>query len=208
MRTVSKFLIVVAAVLSVSSCANREQASSEPPGEDTLSFAPPETSEPSPAESAAPDESAPGGSAPNAAGECTTNDVKVAGAFGKKPTITLPKDCSPPSTLQKKDLTPGTGPVVAEGSTVQTNYLLMTWSNGQVADTSWQQGRGPFAVENVGHAQVIQGWNEGMIGMKQGGRRLLIVPPDLGYGAQGQPPVGPNETLVFVIDAVQVTAGS
>jgi peptidylprolyl isomerase len=60
-------------------------------------------------------------------------------------------------------------------------------------------------LPNVGQAQVIPGWKQGLLGMKQGGRRLLIIPPDLGYGAQGQNPVKPNETLVFVLDAASVS---
>jgi len=132
---------------------------------------------------------------------CTAADIKVSGGFGAKPTVTVPDTCSPPTTLVMKDLVEGTGAVVKEGDTVDTNYLLVTWSDKQVLDTSF--GRQPFPVENVGHAQVIEGWNRGMIGIKQGGRRLLIVPPDLGYGAGGNG-IQPNETLVFVVDAVKV----
>jgi peptidylprolyl isomerase len=134
---------------------------------------------------------------------CTADDITVRGAFGAKPTVAIPDTCTPPAKLVTKDLSTGTGAVVREGNTVQTNYLLVTWSNKQVLDTSF--GRGPFPVQDVGHAQVIDGWNQGLIGMKQGGRRLLIVPPDLGYG-QGGNGVQPNETLVFVIDAVTVTS--
>ncbi|HEY6795683.1 MAG TPA: FKBP-type peptidyl-prolyl cis-trans isomerase [Kineosporiaceae bacterium] len=134
---------------------------------------------------------------------CTADDVTVQGAFGKKPTVTIPDTCAPPAKLVTKDLSTGTGAVVKEGDTVQTDYLLVTWSDKKVLDTSF--GRGPFPVQDVGHAQVIDGWNQGLIGMKQGGRRLLIVPPDLGYG-QGGNGIQPNETLVFVIDAVKVTS--
>jgi len=134
---------------------------------------------------------------------CTADDITVQGAFGKKPTVAIPDTCAPPAKLVTKDLSPGTGAVVQEGNTVQTDYLLVTWSDKKVLDTSF--GRAPFPVQNVGHAQVIDGWNQGLIGMKQGGRRLLIVPPDLGYG-QGGNGIQPNESLVFVIDAVTVTS--
>lgn len=133
---------------------------------------------------------------------CTAADLKVSGGFGAKPTVTIPDTCSPPTTLVVKDLVEGAGAAVKEGDTVDTDYLLVTWSDKQVLDTSF--GRQPFPVENVGHAQVIDGWNQGMIGIKQGGRRLLIVPPDLGYGPGGNG-VQPNETLVFVVDAVKVS---
>ncbi|GAB3442713.1 FKBP-type peptidyl-prolyl cis-trans isomerase [Actinophytocola sediminis] len=198
MRNVSKLLIVVAAAaLAVSGCVSQDKASDQPPG-DTQSFEAPAESEPSetePTEQAGTEASGPA---------CTAADVVVDGAAGQKPTITLPDTCSPPTELVIEDLTPGTGPEAAQGSTVLTNYLLMTWSDGQEVDTSF--GKQPFPVENVGAARVIAGWNEGMVGIKQGGRRLLIIPPELGYGEQGQPPVQPNETLVFVVDAVQVTA--
>ena len=134
---------------------------------------------------------------------CTADDITVQGAFGAKPTVAIPDTCAPPAKLVTKDLSTGTGTVVRNGDTVQTNYMLVTWSNKQVLDTSF--GRGPFPVQDVGHAQVIDGWNQGLIGMKQGGRRLLIVPPDLGYG-QGGNGIQPNETLVFVIDAITVTS--
>lgn len=202
MRNVSKLLIVVAAAaLAVSGCVADEQASDEPPG-DTMTFAPPSESEAeSESESAETQPSEPEDSA--AGPPCTAEDVTVEGAFGEKPTITLPDTCSPPTELVVEDLVPGTGPTAEQGATVLANYLLMTWSDRQEVDTSF--GREPFPVENVGQAAVIPGWNQGMIGIKQGGRRLLIIPPDLGYGPQGQPPIQPNETLVFVVDAVQVT---
>jgi peptidylprolyl isomerase len=178
MRNVSRVLIVAAAAaLTVSGCVASEQASDEPPG-DTLTFE-------------------------EESNACTADDITVDGAAGEKPTITLPTDCDPPAELVVEDLAPGDGAEATEGSTVMTNYLLVSWSDGQEVDTSF--GREPFPVENVGQAQVIPGWNQGMIGIKQGGRRLLIIPPDLGYGEQGQPPIQPNETLVFVVDAVEVT---
>jgi peptidylprolyl isomerase len=200
MRYVSKLLIVVAAAaLAVSGCVAREQASDEPPG-DTVSFETPTESETETASS----EPAPSEPSEPSGSVCTADDVTVEGAAGQKPTITLPDTCEPPTELVVKDLAPGTGPEATPGSTVLTNYLLLTWSDRQEVDTSF--GREPFPVENIGQAQVIPGWNQGMIGIRQGGRRLLIIPPDLGYGPQGQPPIQPNETLVFVVDAVQVTA--
>lgn len=134
---------------------------------------------------------------------CTDDDITVGGAPGSKPTITVPDTCSPPKELLTKDLVVGTGPEVTPGVTMQTHYDLVTWSDKQELDSSWSRGA-PFPLENVGRAQVIDGWNEGLIGMKQGGRRLLIVPPDKGYG-QGGNGIKPGETLVFVVDAVEVT---
>jgi peptidylprolyl isomerase len=135
---------------------------------------------------------------------CTADDIPVAGAPGAKPTITIPDTCAPPAQLLSKDLVAGTGPELTEGGSMQAHYDLVTWSDKRELDSSWSRGE-PFPLTNVGHASVIDGWNEGLLGMKQGGRRLLIVPPDKGYGAGGNG-IRPGETLVFVVDAVQVTA--
>lgn len=142
-----------------------------------------------------------GSSAPTA--ECTVDDITVEGDFGSAPTITIPDDCAPPSTLLSKDLVTGSGPAAKAGDTVETNYHLVTWSDKQVLDSSFERGE-TFPLENLGNAPVIDGWNQGLIGVQKGTRRLLVVPPDLGYG-QGGNGVAPNETLVFVVDAVSIS---
>jgi peptidylprolyl isomerase len=122
-----------------------------------------------------------------------------------KPVITVPKTPKP-TKLEVKDLVVGTGPEIAAGDDVVMQYAGSSWSTGQEFDSSWSRGKTPFPVQNVGQAGVIAGWNQGLIGMKQGGRRQIIIPPDLGYGAAGSPPkIDPNETLIFVVDAEQVT---
>jgi len=79
----------------------------------------------------------------------------------------------------------------------------MNFSNGKEFDASWDGGQ-PFPVQ-LGQGMVIPGWDKGLIGIKKGGRRELIIPPELGYGAQGYPPdIPPNETLVFVVDAISI----
>ncbi|MDQ6522053.1 FKBP-type peptidyl-prolyl cis-trans isomerase [Nocardioides sp. LHD-245] len=138
-----------------------------------------------------------------AGGECTVDDIEVAGEFGSAPTITVPDDCTPPATLLSKDLVTGTGPAAEAGDTVETNYHLVTWSDKEVLDSSFERGQ-TFPLEDLGNASVIDGWNQGLIGVQQGTRRLLVVPPDLGYG-QGGNGIAPNETLVFVVDAVSVS---
>jgi peptidylprolyl isomerase len=182
MRTVSKILIAAALAAGLASC-------SSPTGGSPARA----TSAPTAGASAAP-----------AGPACTVDDITVAGAAGSKPTITIPDTCSPPKELLSKDLVAGTGPEVTEGVTMQTHYDLVTWSDKRELDSSWSRGE-PFPLENVGRAQVIDGWNEGLLGMKQGGRRLLVVPPDKGYG-QGGNGIRPGETLVFVVDAVQVVS--
>jgi FKBP-type peptidyl-prolyl cis-trans isomerase len=133
---------------------------------------------------------------------CKADDFKVTGDFGAAPKVEIPA-CKPTDELIIKDLVVGTGAEVKEGSTATVNYQLTTFSDKKVLDSSFQRGE-PFDVENVGQAQVIKGWNEGIVGLKEKGRRLLVVPPSKGYGEGGRG-MKPNETLVFVIDGVKVT---
>ncbi|RDI63805.1 FKBP-type peptidyl-prolyl cis-trans isomerase [Nocardia pseudobrasiliensis] len=133
--------------------------------------------------------------------ECTADDVKTTGGFGEAPTITIPEDCDPPKQLITKDLVPGSGPGAAAGQPLTMNYTLVTWSDHQKLDSSFDRGE-PFQL-TLGAGQVIPGWDQGLLGVQQGGRRLLIIPPDLGYGKGGNG-IKPNETLVFVTDAVKV----
>jgi peptidylprolyl isomerase len=123
----------------------------------------------------------------------------VEGAAGVAPTIVAPKD-TPPASLEIKDLVTGNGAIVEPTSTVTVQYLLMGWKSGQIIDSSWSRG----APATFGLNQVIPGWQKGMPGMKVGGRRELLVPPALGYGEMGSGPVGPNETLIFVVDLIAV----
>ena len=119
-----------------------------------------------------------------------------------KPEVTVPKG-KLPKKLVKKDLEVGSGPVAKAGQTVQVQYVGVSALNGRQFDASWDRGE-PFSFQ-LGAQQVIPGWDQGVAGMKVGGRRELIIPPDLAYGAQGSPPtIGPNETLVFVIDLLGV----
>jgi peptidylprolyl isomerase len=118
---------------------------------------------------------------------------------GEAPTIGAPTG-NPPTTLEIKDIIVGSGAEALPTSTMTVHYTLMTWSNGQLIESSWSGGSpATFPLANV-----IVGWQQGIPGMKVGGRRLLVIPPDLGYGAQGGGPIGPNETLIFVVDAIGV----
>ena len=115
---------------------------------------------------------------------------------GEAPTIGAPSGTAP-TTLVIKDIIEGTGAEALPTSTMTVHYTLMTWSNGALIESSWNSGSpATFPLANV-----IVGWQQGIPGMKVGGRRLLVIPPDLGYGAQGGGPIGPNETLIFVVDA-------
>ncbi|MFC9895143.1 FKBP-type peptidyl-prolyl cis-trans isomerase [Nocardia sp. NPDC127579] len=132
---------------------------------------------------------------------CTADDIKVTGGFGENPKITIPDDCKPPTELITKDLVAGSGPGATAGQSLTMNYSLVTWSDKKKLDSSFDRGK-PFPL-TLGAGMVIQGWDEGLVGVQQGARRLLIVPPSLGYGSGGNG-VKPNETLVFVTDAVKI----
>ena len=118
---------------------------------------------------------------------------------GEAPTIGAPTGDAP-KTLVIKDIIVGKGAEALPTSTMTVHYTLMTWSNGALIESSWNSGSpATFPLANV-----IVGWQQGIPGMKVGGRRLLVIPSDLGYGAQGGGPIGPNETLIFVVDAIGV----
>ena len=119
---------------------------------------------------------------------------------GEAPTITPPTG-TPPATLQTQDIIVGTGTEVLATSTLTVHYTLMTWSNGSLVESSWNGGQ-PATFPLSG---VIAGWQEGLPGAKVGGRRLLVIPADKGYGPNGSGPIGPNETLIFVVDIIAVS---
>jgi len=146
-----------------------------------------------------------------ACGKSEEGSLKASGCEGrtttsteltKKPEIVVPKE-APPSTLQQCDIVEGQGAEAVAGTSVTVQYVGVSWSTGRQFDASWDRGD-PF-VFPLGASRVIQGWDRGVVGMRIGGRRELIIPPDLGYGAQGAGGViGPNETLVFVVDLLKV----
>jgi len=118
------------------------------------------------------------------------------------PEVQIPSDPAP-STLVKEDLKSGTGDEAKSGDKVSVQYIGALYDDGTQFDASYDRGQ-PFSFQ-LGGGDVIPGWDQGVVGMKVGGRRELIIPPDLAYGAQGQPPTIPaNATLVFVIDLVSV----
>jgi FKBP-type peptidyl-prolyl cis-trans isomerase len=119
-----------------------------------------------------------------------------------KPVIPKPSG-SPPRRLVKEDIVKGKGAPAKPGDTLVVHYAGVTFSTGEEFDASWNSGQ-PYPVQ-LGAGQVIQGWDRGLVGMRKGGRRMLTIPPELGYGAEGYPPaIPPNETLVFVVDLVDL----
>jgi peptidylprolyl isomerase len=122
-----------------------------------------------------------------------------------KPVIPKPSG-SPPRKLVKQDIVKGKGPAAKPGDTLTVDYVGVAFSTGDEFDASWDRGQ-PFDVQ-LGAGRVIKGWDEGLVGMRKGGRRMLTIPPELGYGHEGYPPtIAPNETLIFVIDLVAIKPG-
>jgi peptidylprolyl isomerase len=129
--------------------------------------------------------------------------VKVTGALGAKPKVTItPINSTPPANLVVKDIAKGHGKRAKAGETVTVQYDGVLFSNGTEFDASWDRGQ-PFSFP-LGAGQVIPGWDKGVAGMRVGGRRVLTIPPNLGYGPQGSGPIPPNSTLVFVVDLLKI----
>ena len=119
-----------------------------------------------------------------------------------KPAVTIPSG-APPDDLVIEDLTLGTGTEATSGKTVDVHYVGVGWSSQKQFDASWDRGD-PFSFQ-LGAGRVIKGWDQGVAGMKVGGRRRLTIPAKLGYGERGAGrDIKPGETLVFVIDLLAV----
>ncbi|WP_424214595.1 FKBP-type peptidyl-prolyl cis-trans isomerase [Streptomyces sp. BI20] len=129
--------------------------------------------------------------------------VTAGAKFGEKPTLAAGKG-DPPKELKVEVLSEGKGPALKKGDVAQVNYLGQVWDGKEPFDQSYDRGT-PFDV-NLGAGAVIKGWDQGLEGQKVGSRVELVIPPELGYGAQGSPPKIPaNATLVFVVDIVKAT---
>lgn len=131
--------------------------------------------------------------------------VVVTGAenLEEKPQIEITAETQA-DKLIKKDLVVGDGATAKEGDTVSVQYVGVGFNSEEEFDASWNRGE-PFEF-TLGAGEVIPGWDEGVAGMKEGGRRLLVIPGDKAYGEQGSPPaIGPNETLAFVVDLEKVS---
>ena len=128
----------------------------------------------------------------------TTATTPASGPLSKEPKVTPPAGAAP-TKLVIRNLITGTGAEAKSGQTVSVNYVGALFHGGKVFDASWKRNE-PFTF-TLGKGQVIPGWEQGVPGMKVGGRRELIVPAELAYGAKGSPPsIPPNAPLVFVID--------
>ena len=128
--------------------------------------------------------------------------MKIGTDLKQKPEIGKPTG-DPPTKLYQRDIVEGKGTAAKSGDSVSVQYVGVSYSTGEQFDASWDRGE-PFEFQ-LGQQSVIAGWDEGVVGMKPGGRRMLVIPPEQAYGAQGQGSIGPNETLVFVIDLEKIS---
>ena len=121
----------------------------------------------------------------------------------EKPQVDVPVGADPSYQLELDDIVVGEGDEAVSGSTVEVHYVGVSWATGKQFDASWD--RGDTFKFGLGQGQVIAGWDQGVAGMKVGGRRRITIPPMLAYGKRGAGGViGPDETLVFVVDLIGV----
>lgn len=185
--------LVAAGAMAVAACSPSKEAPSDlPPGHEPQV----QISAPS---SAAPTETAE---------ECAIGDFTVQGESGRQPKLELPEDCTPPAEPLSKTLDSGEGPAARKGDTVQVNFVVQGLTSGNVYK-SWTSSTETKSEQVVlGEGAVLPGWDEGMVGMKAGGRKLLVLPPEVG-AAEADEKLGfePDETLVLVIGVAQVIPG-
>ncbi len=152
-------------------------------------------------------------SVPHVKGETTPSSVSTtptttaaktptSGPLSTQPKVTVPTGAAP-TTLVTKEIIKGTGPEAKAGQSVTVNYVGVLYKGGKEFDASWKRSE-PFTF-TLGKGQVIKGWDQGVAGMKVGGRRMLVIPSELAYGKTGSPPTIPaNAPLVFVVDLLGV----
>jgi peptidylprolyl isomerase len=124
-------------------------------------------------------------------------------AGNEKPVVAVPSAQPPSYQLEIEDITVGQGEEAVAGRVVEVHYVGVSWKTGRQFDASWD--RGSTFKFPLGKRKVIPGWDRGIVGMKVAGRRRLTIPPDLAYGKRGAGGViGPDETLVFVVDLIAI----
>ncbi|MFI7274952.1 FKBP-type peptidyl-prolyl cis-trans isomerase [Streptomyces sp. NPDC049879] len=142
----------------------------------------------------------PGAAAEGEQAAATDGLPEVTAGEDGAPAVTVPEGEDPPAELQQQVLIEGDGPEVEAGQALVVQYTGVTWADGEKFDSSWDRDA-PSAFQ-IGTGQVVQGWDEGLVGKHVGDRVLLVIPPDLGYGDQGNQTIPGGSTLVFVVDIV------
>lgn len=138
------------------------------------------------------------GTSPGEPEPSTVDGIDVDG----KPTVEIGEGSTPPDELTVEDLEEGDGEEVTDGTMVTMHYVGVAWSSSSEFASSWDRGQ-PMTYEH-GQGRWVEGWERGLEGMRVGGQRRIVVPPELGYGDRGAPGVAGGETLVFVIDLLDV----
>ena len=182
-RTASRLLLAAAVALSAAACGS-DDGSAQSSGGTTAG-----ASSAQACETRSPTAEAPAGVSP---------DLTVAPAV---PTT----DAAPPCDLEISDVVVGSGAEAVDGSTAAVKYVGAIYGTGEQFDSSWSRGADETLPVTVGAGQVISGFDQAVTGMKVGGRRMVVIPSDLGYGPNGQGPIPGGATLVFIIDLVQVS---
>lgn len=137
--------------------------------------------------------------APGTTGPAAT--TPTSGPLSEEPKVPHAVGNTPPTHLVKQDLIVGTGAEAKTGSTVEVNYIGGLWKTGKVFDASWK--RKELFKFTIGSGEVIKGWDQGFLGMKVGGRRVLVIPSELAYGPKGSASIPPNTPLTFVVDLLK-----
>jgi FKBP-type peptidyl-prolyl cis-trans isomerase len=127
-------------------------------------------------------------------------DLLVLPDPSEEPTVEIPDEVT--GELEIVDVVEGDGEELEAGDTATIHYVLALKSSGQTEDSSWAAQ--PVTVP-IGTGNVIAGWDEGLLGMKEGGRRFIVVPPEMGFGDEGNGPIPPGDTLIFMVDLLKVS---
>ncbi|MGK2936323.1 MAG: FKBP-type peptidyl-prolyl cis-trans isomerase [Solirubrobacteraceae bacterium] len=194
-RPLALLLALTALTFGLAACGDDDESSSGDSGATAT--------ETTPAESPTTAETTETTTTPQGGDDGTGVVVNGAENLDEKPQIEITAETQA-DKLIKKDLVVGDGTTAKEGDTVSVQYVGVGFNSEEEFDASWNRGE-PFEF-TLGAGDVIPGWDEGVAGMKEGGRRLLVIPGDKAYGEQGSPPaIGPNETLAFVVDLEKVS---
>ena len=186
-------LLAIVAALALAACGDDEGSEGE------------ESSAAQTTEQAAPAETAPAETEATESEGSGSAEVKVSPtkSLSQKPRIPR-QSGDAPAELVKDDIVVGKGKTAKAGDVVKVRYVGVRFRDNQQFDASWDRQPNEFEFP-LGQGQVIPGWDQGVAGMKEGGRRQLTIPAELAYGDQGAPPdIAPNETLVFVVDLKEV----
>ncbi len=202
-------VVLSASLLGLAGCSSSSSSPSTTAAHSpstTAAHTPSTTAAPSPSTTAAPSPSTTAAPNPSTSTLATipVQDRSPAGTPGKEPTITVPPG-APPTQLESSDLIVGTGPAAEPGDNVTVQYVLATYSTRREIQASWTTQPFTFTLDATPE-EVITGWDKGVVGMKVGGRRELIIPPNLGYGpnARGSG-IAANDTLVFIVDLLKIS---